>query len=682
VKSLERLLGEELSDPERKHIEAHVEDCTACRESLNRLALSAPGPAPAHLPSALSEAPPQEAIDEAEAFLHQLKQRVLRSGSDGGQTARPGEGESAVAEPPDVAGYEIQAELGRGAVGVVYRARHRELNRPVALKVIMAGPHLSLEARQRFRVEARAIARLHHPNIVQVYDVGEQSGYPYLALELVEGQNLARWLGGVPHPAADAARIIATLAGAVDYAHRQGVIHRDLKPANVLLAADGTAKITDFGLAKLLPGPGAAEDRMTQSGIILGTPAYIAPEQARGQAGEAGPAADIYSLGAMLYELLTGRPPFHGTSPMETLLQAAHQEPVQATRLVPRVPRDLDTICLRCLEKDAQKRYTTAGELAADLERFLNHEPILARPVGRLERSLRWVRRRPARAAMLGGSLLLGIALVAGGLWLGWQRAATVRAVEGDLREVAHQQREFSWIPARAALERAEARLGQAGPAELHRRLNLVRRDLDLVARLDAIRLNRATVVEGHFNNARADREYAEAFREAGLGEVYDDPEGVAARVARSPVRWPLVASLDDWAVCATDEGRQSWLVGVARRADRDPWRDRVRDPVAWGNKAVLAELARTAPVAKQSVQLLVALGERLRATGGDATGFLRRVQLEHPADFWTNFRLGNALESRQPGEAVGYYRAALAIRPGVAAVYYNLGNALKASGR
>ena len=299
--SLERLLREELGDADRRRIEAHVEACAACQETLHHLASGAAGPAPHALRAALSEERPPDTEPEAETFLRQLQQRMLTPRVDGPQETMSGQDEAEAT--PEVEGYEVLEELGRGAMGVVYRARHRALNRPVALKMILSGPYLSPAARRRFELEARAIARLRHPNIVQIYDVGEQAGCPYLSLELVDGQNLAGWLGGVPHRAVEAARIVAALAAAVEYAHGQGVIHRDLKPANVLLAADGTPKITDFGLAKILPGSGAAEDQMTQSGMILGTPAYIAPEQARGQAAEVGPTADVYSLGAILYEL-------------------------------------------------------------------------------------------------------------------------------------------------------------------------------------------------------------------------------------------------------------------------------------------------------------------------------------------------------------------------------------------
>ena len=358
------------------------------------------------------------------------------------------------------------------------------------------------------------------------------------------------------------------------------MIHRDLKPANVLLASDGSVKITDFGLAKLLPLAGASEARMTESGMILGTPAYIAPEQARGHVGEIGPASDIYALGAILYELLTGRPPFQGPSPMETLLQAARQEPVPVTRLAPRVPRDLNTICLKCLEKDAQKRYVTAADLATDLGKFLDNEPILARPIGTIERSLRWARRRPALATVLLGSLLLATASVGGLVWLWQERAAMVRAVHDDLREVARLEDSFERSKARAVLDRAETRLGRGGPSELRQRVDRVAKDLMLASRLDSVRSNRQSVLEGRFNNAQADRDYEAEFGVAGFGDVNEDPALVAARVRASSVHRALVAALSDWAACATGDRRQGWVLDVARKADDAP------DPGGWGRRA------------------------------------------------------------------------------------------------
>ena len=255
---------------------------------------------------------------------------------------------SAEAGPPHFPGYEVRELLGRGGMGIVYRAWHRRLNRHVALKMLLAGAYARPEERERFLREAEAVAGLRHPNIVQVYDVGDLDGRPYFTMEFVEGGSLAQRLAGTPMPAGEAAALVATLAEAVQAAHDGGIVHRDLKPANVLLTADGTPKVTDFGLARRLDG-GAG---LTQSGAPLGTPSYMAPEQAQGKSDTVGPAADVYALGAILYEMLTGRPPFRAETAAETLRQVIDDEPVPPSRLNARVPRDLETICLKCLRKE------------------------------------------------------------------------------------------------------------------------------------------------------------------------------------------------------------------------------------------------------------------------------------------------------------------------------------------
>jgi WD40 repeat protein len=312
-------------------------------------------------------------------------------------------------------------------MGVVYQARQVALNRLVALKMILAGGHADAEQQRRFRAEAEAIARLRHANFVQVHDHGHSDGYAYLALELVEGGTLAQKAAGVPQPPAQAAQLVETLAAAMHHAHQLGLVHRDLKPANILFTADGVAKITDFGLAKRLEGATA----QTVSGALLGTPSYMAPEQAAGRGSGVGPATDVYALGVILYELLTGRPPFPGDSVLEVLRQVQVQEPLPPARLRPGLPRDLETICLKCLRKEPGQRYATAAALADDLRRFRAGEPIAARPVGALERAWRWSRRNPRWAAMLAtvAGLLVVIAVSATALSL-WALQAEAQTKE------------------------------------------------------------------------------------------------------------------------------------------------------------------------------------------------------------------------------------------------------------
>jgi eukaryotic-like serine/threonine-protein kinase len=300
--------------------------------------------------------------------------------------------------------YEILRELGRGGMGVVYQARHTSLNRIVALKTILAGQHASLEDLNRFLEEAKAAAALDHPGIVPIYEIGQHNDQPFFSMAFVEGPSLSRVLEDGPLPPHVAVRIFRKIVEAVAYAHAKGVIHRDLKPANILLAGEhardrkqldaSQPKITDFGLAKLLD----SDSNLTASGQLLGTPLYMSPEQAAGRVREIGPASDIYSLGAILYVLLTGRPPFASDNPVEVILRVLESEPTLPRQLRPGVPRDLECICLKCLEKQSADRYTTADLLADDLDRFLRQEPVEARSPTIGQRFRRWMRRQPVLA--------------------------------------------------------------------------------------------------------------------------------------------------------------------------------------------------------------------------------------------------------------------------------------------
>jgi eukaryotic-like serine/threonine-protein kinase len=617
-------------------------------------------------------------------------------------------------ELPRIRGYELQGVLGHGGVGVVYKAWHLRLNRVVALKMLLAGAYARPQELERFLREAEAVAGLRHANIVQVHDVGDLDGRPYFTMEFVEGGSLSQKLAGTPQPARAAAALVATLAEAVQAAHQSGVVHRDLKPANILLTADGTPKISDFGLARRLEGarphsrmlpeqfcPGTPgqnyEGGLTLSGVPMGTPSYMAPEQAAGQKDAIGPATDVYALGGILYEMLTGRPPFRAETAAATIQQVLGQDPAPPGRLNGKAPRDLETICLKCLHKEPRLRYANAAALGEDLHRFLRGEAIAARPEGRLGRLARQIRRRPLFSAALATATLLTAALIGCGLYLISERAAIEKAVEEDLREVARLQDSSSWPEAKAALERAKGRLGLSEPAgagakgsagapsRVRRLLDQGARELALVVRLDAIRLNRAANLGGKQSFTRSDEDYEAAFREHGLGNVLDAPDLVAERVKASNVRDALVAALDDWTSCTLDPERQKWLLAVTRQADRDPtgWRGRARDPETWAVKGNLAEAARTAPVADQSVPLLLALAEHMKVLGDDPIPFLTRVQQAHPGDFWANFSLGEALKDKNnPQEAVRYYQAAAAIRPRASVVYDNLGLMLAMLGR
>jgi serine/threonine-protein kinase len=599
-------------------------------------------------------------------------------------------------ELPQIPGYEMQRVLGRGGVAIVYLAHHVRLGRSVAVKMLLAGPQAKIRELERFSREAKTLAELHHPNIIQIFDVGDYKGCPYFTMEYLNGGSLSDRVKERPMPAKDAARMIGTLADAIHAAHQSGIIHRDLTPSNILFTTDGLPKITDFGLARHMDGNTGG---LTLMGAAVGTPGYMAPEQADGRGTKTGPAKDVYALGAILFKLLAGRPPFQAETTASTIRHLLFDDPVSPAKLNPSVPRDLETICLKCLSKEPQKRYESAAALADDVRRFERGEPIHARPIGHFGRTVRWARRRPALAGAIAFSVLLTFALIATILWWHHQQTAlqatAIAYAEADLLEAARKRDRGEYDASAAVLQRARDRLRVFVPPELSQRLSTAFNNLQLVTRLDAIRLERAlakpptdvvgvlvtpaTAVrrggEGLPDDTSSSQHYEQTFREAGIGSPGRNSAEAAEHVRESPVRDLLVAALDDWSACTTDADQQKWILAVVRQADPDPWRDRVRDPATWNDAESLRDIAARAPTGGPSPQLLVVLGARLRANNIDAVPFFVRVAAAYPNDLWANIEAGNTfLQQSNSLEAAGYYRAALALRPKTASLHYALG--------
>jgi WD40 repeat protein/serine/threonine protein kinase len=433
----------QLTEPELTHVTDHLGDCPACCRRIDQLDTD---------DRLLARLQHNAAIPESVQFTPAQRRaavRALRQSHESSSATRIRDPEVlavALPAPRQVGDYEILAEAGRGGMGVVYKARHRGLHRLAALKMVLAGEFASPDQELRFRLEAELAARVQHPNIVQVYEIGSYQGRPFLAMEWVDGGSLANRLDGKPWPPYEAATLIETLARAIQVAHEEGVVHRDLKPANVLLVSgvsclvfgeEATSatpntkhqtpntlipKITDFGLARAIAGG----QTLTQSGLMVGTPGYMAPEQVSGERALVGPTTDIYALGVMLYRLITGRMPFQNENTLELLRAVTSDEPPRPRRLQPRLPRDLEAITLHCLEKEPGQRYSSALALADDLQSFRQGKQVTARPVGAIERLARACRRRPLVASLLA---LLTVSLFAGvgGVTWKWLEASEER---------------------------------------------------------------------------------------------------------------------------------------------------------------------------------------------------------------------------------------------------------------
>lgn len=463
---LQSLVRGELVEALPESLERHLETCADCQQLLERLSSANLNRTPRL--SALAPSP----------LLEQVMRRLRESEATACVATDPSL-EPGVA-PRSFGDYEILGELGRGGMGVVYRARQISLNRPVALKLILAGQLASPAEVRRFQNEAEAAARMHHPGIVPIYEIGEHEGRHFLSMKLIEGEPLSARLGKLRSQQSprQMATLVSRVAQAVHYAHQRSILHRDLKPANILLDQEDQPHLTDFGLAKLLE----SDAGLTHSQAVMGTPDYLSPEVAAGKAREVTTAADIFSLGAILYELLTGSPPFHGDTAAATIQKVLNEEPRPPRSAVPGVPRDLETIALKCLEKDPARRYASAAEVAEELDRFARGETILARPATPPERVWRWARRKPALATLVVALHLVFAAGLAGILWQ-WQRAnqhaeraATFARSEAGQRRTAEKmvEREAAQHE-RAEYQRAELLLSRG---ELELPLALLARSL------------------------------------------------------------------------------------------------------------------------------------------------------------------------------------------------------------
>ncbi len=462
------------------------------------------------------------------------------------------------------------------------------------------------------------------------------------------------------------------VAEALEYAHHQGTLHRDIKPSNLLLDGQGRVWVADFGLAKA-----SDSDDLTHPGDIVGTLRYMAPERFEGRCDAR---SDVYSLGLTLYELLARRPAFDRIDRAELIRQVTCEEPPRLRRLDPTVPRDLETIVHTAIEREPARRYAGAAALADDLQRFLDSRPIRARRISRAEHAWRWCRRNPAAAALV--ATICALFALAAAWWTesAHRQGRARQSVESAVEQAATWLRQGHWNEAKAVLLQADGRLYDAGLLRLRSQFKHSLYDLGLAAKVEDIRLRRTGLLEGPSHHRSTAREYAAVFEEA-RSKIADD-RTAAEHIRHSPIREPLLAALDDWALGEEDAALQARLLQVARWADPDPsWRDRVRDPAVWHDRKTLERLAAEAPETDAPPQLLTTLGVLLKQAGGDAEPLLRAAQHRRPTDFWLNYELGRMLTPAKPWEAIGFFRAALALRPQTSSVYYNLGLALVAVG-
>jgi serine/threonine-protein kinase len=632
--------------------------------------------------------------------------------------------------------YQLLEEIGRGGMGVVFRGYDIGLERDLAVKVLQARHQQRPDLVRRFLDEAKVNGKLQHPGIAPVHEAGRlPDGRPYFAMKLVDGLTLAELLQGRPNPADKLPlllKVFEQVCQTLAYAHSRGIIHRDLKPANIMVGPFGEVLVMDWGLARALSSGSAGSEtappqpqphqpadaegparqttaffatgpdagRLTQAGMAVGTPAYMAPEQARGELENLDERCDVFGLGAILCEILTGQPPYHGQDGSDTLDRARQGALANALERLGRCGAEegLVRLATACLAADPASRPRDAGAVADAVTAYLAsmQDRLKKAEVERAADQARAAEERKRRWVMMGlAAALLGLVIVAAGagLWLQRNEAQSRelaqrqeleerQMAESALDKVAQFQQKARWKEARAVLDEATARLGEGGPEDLARRLAQARADLDLVAKLDSARMRYFTVSEGAYDGAGAMREYEEALGAFGLACERQDVEEAASLVKQSAIHREIVAALEDWALLEEDGPRLAWLLAVARLADPGPWTDRFREPATWRDVGKLKKLVGelNADLVKDlSPTTIRALGMKLTHHGVGHVLVLRKALLFHPGDFWLNYELGEELWHRkQPLEALGFYYAALAIRPDVAVVYNGIGNAMR----
>ena len=596
---------------------------------------------------------------------------------------------------PLIPGYTLLQALGRGAMGVVYKAKHHKLKRVVALKMVRAGEHASPRDLARFRTEAESVASLQDPHVVQIFEMGEHNQVPYLALEFVDGGTLGEKINRQPQPHREGANMVYKLALAIHKAHTNGVVHRDLKPVNILLMKDGTPKISDFGLAKSL----GLDAGLTQTGELLGTPHYMAPEQTTEKPAGIGPAMDVYGLGAILYAMLTGEPPFKGVTIMDVLNAVRSDNPIPPIKHVPTIPLDLNTICLKCLEKEPARRYASAQELAADLKRFLDGEPVRARRPKMAERAWRayagWWRLKPKRMTFVHIlSPVVLLVLIIGVTW--WRDRAeserqmlaknedTRRRAAERLQESDHLQKEEKYEEALARVRQVEIMMGEAEEQGLREDLGLDKRlnDLLMIERLREIRLQQAGLKGENLDTFGADSAYAKAFHAFGIDVDHLSAQEAASQIRLRSIRGQLIGALDDWSMVRQDLEKRKHLLDISAVADDDEWRKGLRECIARQDLAAIQKYASTVDVASQPPPTLEMLGLALGLFGDvpGAVASFRKAQLRHPKDLLINHHLARHLQKLDPPrhlEAAGFFRVVQALYPDSPAVHLNLGIAL-----